>query len=74
MKYLDKTGLSLVWNKITEKLNLKSDVGHIHDDRYYTETEIDTKLDTKADLTRVETIEGKIPDATSSTNKLADQN
>jgi hypothetical protein len=25
MKYLDKTGLSLVWNKITEKLNLKVD-------------------------------------------------
>ena len=25
MKFLDKTGLSLVWNKITEKLNLKVD-------------------------------------------------
>lgn len=61
-------------NYVTDKLTVKSDVGHTHDDRYYTESEIDTKLDTKADLTRVETIEGKIPDAASSTNKLADQN
>lgn len=29
-------------------LNSKSDVGHIHDDRYYTETEMDTKLNWKA--------------------------
>ena len=32
-------------------LNSKSDVGHIHDDRYYTETEMDTKLDNKANST-----------------------
>ena len=30
-------------------LDNKSDVGHNHDDRYYTETEMDTKLDNKAD-------------------------
>ena len=32
-------------------MNSKSDVGHIHDDRYYTETEMDTKLDNKANST-----------------------
>ena len=30
-------------------VNGKSDSGHTHDDRYYTESEINTKLDTKAD-------------------------
>ena len=30
-------------------LNNKSDKGHIHDDRYYTETEIDNKLNEKID-------------------------
>ena len=30
-------------------LNNKSDVGHTHDDRYYTETEMNTKLNGKAD-------------------------
>lgn len=30
-------------------LDNKSATGHTHDDRYYTETEIDTKLDNKAD-------------------------
>lgn len=29
---------------VAEELDKKSDIGHIHDDRYYTETEIDTKL------------------------------
>ena len=31
-------------------LSGKSDTGHTHDDRYYTETEMDTKLAAKADL------------------------
>ena len=30
-------------------INGKSDVGHTHDDRYYTESEIDTKLSNKVD-------------------------
>lgn len=29
-----------------EQLNTKADAGHIHDDRYYTETEIDAKFAT----------------------------
>ena len=33
-----------------DTLDTKSDVGHTHDDRYYTETEIDTALLIKQDL------------------------
>lgn len=33
-----------MWQHITASLGNKSDVGHIHDDRYYTETEIDSKI------------------------------
>lgn len=32
---------------VTASLTGKSDIGHTHDDRYYTESEIDTKLNTK---------------------------
>lgn len=35
----------------------KSNTGHNHDDRYYTETEVDTKLDSKVSTSR--TINGK---------------
>ena len=34
---------------VTASLAEKSDIGHTHDDRYYTETEIDTKLSEKID-------------------------
>lgn len=34
---------------MTNELNKKSNNGHSHDDRYYTESEINTKLDTKFD-------------------------
>ena len=44
MALLDKDGLSYFWSKIKTKLNGKSDTGHTHDDRYYTESEIDSKL------------------------------
>lgn len=30
---------------LQEQVNKKSDDGHVHDDRYYTETEIDTKIE-----------------------------
>lgn len=37
-------------------LNSKSDVGHTHDDRYYTETEMDTKLNGKANSSHTHNI------------------
>ena len=42
-----KTSIDMVDGLQTE-LDKKTNVGHTHDDRYYTETEIDTKLNTKA--------------------------
>ena len=38
-----------------EVIKKKSDVGHTHDDRYYTETEIDTKLAAKANSSHTHT-------------------
>lgn len=45
------SALSLKANSadVTASLAEKSDIGHTHDDRYYTETEIDTKLSEKID-------------------------
>ena len=37
-------------------LENKSPIGHTHDDRYYTETEMDTKLDNKANSTHTHNI------------------
>lgn len=53
MAYLDKTGLTQVITNINEKFSKKShthtkseitDFAHNHDDRYYTESEIDSKV------------------------------
>lgn len=41
MGYLDYAGLQYLWGKLKEKFAPKS---HSHDDRYYTEAEMDTKL------------------------------
>ena len=46
MGYLDLEGLQYLWGKIKEKFAAKS---HTHDDRYYTESEINTKLAGKSD-------------------------
>lgn len=44
MGYLDYAGLQYLWSKLREKFAPKS---HSHDDRYYTETEMDGKLNSK---------------------------
>lgn len=42
----DTTGLQAA-------LDSKSDISHLHDDRYYTETEVDEKLATKSDVSHL---------------------
>lgn len=44
MGYLDNAGLQYLWGKLKEKFAPKS---HRHDDRYYTESEMDGKLNSK---------------------------
>lgn len=47
---LSETSTNPVENKaVNAALAGKSDTGHTHDDRYYTETEVDTKLSGKSD-------------------------
>lgn len=46
MGYLDYAGLQYLWGKLKEKFAPKS---HSHDDRYYTESEMDGKLNSKVD-------------------------
>ena len=48
MGYLDYVGLQYLWGKLKEKFAPKS---HDHDDRYYTEAEVNSKLGGKADNT-----------------------
>ena len=48
MGYLDYAGLQYLWGKLKEKFAPKS---HSHDDRYYTESEMDGKLNSKVDNT-----------------------
>ena len=53
MGALDNEGLEKVWLKMKEYVSRNSGGGagtHNHDDRYYTETEIDSKLGEKAPL------------------------
>lgn len=44
MGYLDYAGLQYLWGRLKEKFAPKS---HSHDDRYYTESEMDGKLNSK---------------------------
>ena len=46
MGYLDNAGLQYLWGKLKEKFAPKS---HSHDDRYYTEAEVNGKLNSKVD-------------------------
>lgn len=48
MGYLDYAGLQYLWGKLKEKFAPKS---HTHDDRYYTEAEVNSKLSGKVDNT-----------------------
>ena len=48
MGYLDNAGLQYLWGKLKEKFAPKS---HSHDDRYYTEAEVNSKLGGKVDNT-----------------------
>ena len=63
-KYLDVTGLSKFFENITNTFSKKShthtksqitDFAHNHDERYYTESEIDSKLSKKADSSHTHT-------------------
>lgn len=55
MAKLDFDGLSYFWSKgktyISNLLKGKADSSHTHDDRYYTESEINTKLNGKLNIT-----------------------
>ena len=55
MAKLDFDGLSYFWSKaktyISNLLKGKADSSHTHDDRYYTESEINTKLNEKLNIT-----------------------
>lgn len=51
-------------------LDSKSETGHTHDDRYYTETEMNTKLNDKANSSHTHTA-SQISDLTVSTHTLA---
>ncbi len=44
MKYLSGSGLSYFYRKLMKELSNKAPQAHNHDDRYYTETEIDNKI------------------------------
>lgn len=46
VKYADSAG-AVAWGNVEGKPNTYAPSAHNHDDRYYTETEIDTKLDDK---------------------------
>lgn len=48
MGYLDNAGLQHLWDRLKEKFAQKS---HSHDDRYYTESEMDGKLNSKVNNT-----------------------
>ena len=53
---LSTTSMNPVQNKVIKSaLDGKSNTGHTHDDRYYTESEINTKLNAKANSSHIHT-------------------
>lgn len=43
------TAFERMWHHVVAALSNKSDISHAHDDKYYTQTQIDTKLQSKAE-------------------------
>ena len=62
--------LSSQINNINTSLNNKVDSGHTHDDRYYTESEIDTKLNSKANSSDLESLKTTISSNTTNINTI----
>lgn len=64
-------GLFYEKDEVDALLDEKSDVGHTHDDRYYTETEMDTKLSLKEDKSnKVTSWSGTLSDTNYPSEKL----
>ena len=57
------------WLHVVAALGEKADANHSHDDKYYTETEIDTKLSGKADASHTHTV-SQISDLTATATEL----
>lgn len=69
---LSSTSVKPVQNKvITNALNGKANSTHSHDDRYYTETEMNTKLDNKADSSHSHSINDVTSLSTSLDGKMS---
>ena len=52
-RYASANAIKKLYNIIVELLNKKSDSGHNHDDRYYTETEVNDFLNEKVNSSRI---------------------
>lgn len=51
----EKADANHTHNDMVDAINNKSDMRHTHDDRYYTESEVDTKLSSKSDTSHSHT-------------------
>ena len=54
--YVDGRTSSVAWDNITGKPSTYTPSSHTHDDRYYTESEVDSKLNSKANSSHTHTI------------------
>lgn len=61
-----------MWQHVVSLVGSKSDIGHTHDDKYYTETEIDTKLSNKSDKDHTHT--GYVPTSRTINGKALSSN
>lgn len=64
-------GKTSVSSQISSAIANKSDVGHTHDDRYYTENEINTKLSDKLDVATFDDLVGDTAVSTQISNYAA---